>query len=362
MARCPAHGDRTPSLSIRAGDGDRALVYCHAGCGQARVVAALRSLGIWGGISDGIDHRPRASLCEKERAQKNLTARIRAASRIWRSSQSLLGSPAEIYLRSRGLRTVGKHDALRFHPRLRHPSGGYWPALIGIVLRGHDSKPLGIHRTFLTKDGSGKAPVQPQKMMLGPCRGGAVHLARAGEIIMVGEGVETCLSAMQATGLSGMGRFVDVRASRSQPTQGNLRRVIVLADGDRARQGDCRPGRCHQDGSGKGGPCVSPDRPRVAISTISCSDAVPHHWLLRHERNMRMQPSQGSFGTLMSRPVTRVLARIRESRGYSLKTAIPIARSLRYGISSLKNVSSMIAAFPCALHSTKCRLEASRRR
>ena len=34
MARCPAHDDREPSLSIRdAGDG-KVLVRCHAGCDQ----------------------------------------------------------------------------------------------------------------------------------------------------------------------------------------------------------------------------------------------------------------------------------------------------------------------------------------
>ena len=37
-------------------------------------------------------------------------------------------------------------------------------------------------------------------MMLGPCRGGAVRLADSGDVLMVGEGIETCLAAMQATG------------------------------------------------------------------------------------------------------------------------------------------------------------------
>jgi hypothetical protein len=40
-ARCPAHGDRSPSLSIRAGDDGRVLVHCHAGCRFAEIVAAL---------------------------------------------------------------------------------------------------------------------------------------------------------------------------------------------------------------------------------------------------------------------------------------------------------------------------------
>ena len=40
MAQCPAHEDRTPSLSISRGDG-KALVNCHAGCDTAEVLAAI---------------------------------------------------------------------------------------------------------------------------------------------------------------------------------------------------------------------------------------------------------------------------------------------------------------------------------
>jgi putative DNA primase/helicase len=41
MARCPAHDDHTPSLSIAAGDDGRVLVTCFAGCETERVVAKL---------------------------------------------------------------------------------------------------------------------------------------------------------------------------------------------------------------------------------------------------------------------------------------------------------------------------------
>lgn len=40
IARCPAHDDRTPSLSIRAAD-DRILIHCHAGCHAEDVITAL---------------------------------------------------------------------------------------------------------------------------------------------------------------------------------------------------------------------------------------------------------------------------------------------------------------------------------
>lgn len=41
IARCPAHDDRSPSLSISEGDDGRALVYCHAGCTVDDICAAI---------------------------------------------------------------------------------------------------------------------------------------------------------------------------------------------------------------------------------------------------------------------------------------------------------------------------------
>jgi len=41
VARCPAHDDREPSLSIGLGDDGKALLYCHAGCDASEVAARL---------------------------------------------------------------------------------------------------------------------------------------------------------------------------------------------------------------------------------------------------------------------------------------------------------------------------------
>ena len=39
-ARCPAHDDSSPSLSVRVTD-DRILLYCHAGCDVSAILAAI---------------------------------------------------------------------------------------------------------------------------------------------------------------------------------------------------------------------------------------------------------------------------------------------------------------------------------
>lgn len=40
-ARCPAHADRSPSLSVRELDDGRVIVHCFAQCGAEAVLAAL---------------------------------------------------------------------------------------------------------------------------------------------------------------------------------------------------------------------------------------------------------------------------------------------------------------------------------
>ena len=68
-----------------------------------------------------------------------------------------------------------------------------------------------VQRTFLARDGSGKAPVEPERMMLGPCRGGVARLGNPGEVLLVGEGIETCLAANAGHWPSGMGSAFDLR-------------------------------------------------------------------------------------------------------------------------------------------------------
>jgi RecA-family ATPase len=47
MCRCPAHDDKTPSLSVKQAAAGKLLFKCHAGCTQEEVVAALKGRGLW---------------------------------------------------------------------------------------------------------------------------------------------------------------------------------------------------------------------------------------------------------------------------------------------------------------------------
>ncbi len=76
-------------------------------------------------------------------------------------------------------------------------------------------------------------------MMLGPCRGGAVRLAPAAELLMVGEGIETCLAAMQATRQPAWAAL-STSGLRSLDLPPEVREVVVLADGDQAGEAAAR--------------------------------------------------------------------------------------------------------------------------
>jgi hypothetical protein len=73
IARCPAHNDRSPSLSISTGRDGRALVNCHAGCALSQV---LKSCGL--GLRDLFPNGPRPSAAQIQQAQQNRAIRERA--------------------------------------------------------------------------------------------------------------------------------------------------------------------------------------------------------------------------------------------------------------------------------------------
>ena len=164
--------------------------------------------------------------------EQNQGERRKAALAIWEAAIPAKGTLVERYLAARGIR-IPAAPFLRFHPGLKHPSGRRWPAMVALVANGEDGTPLAIHRTFLDRDGADKAPVDPAKMMLGPCHGGAVRLADPSDALLVGEGIETCLAAMQATGQPAWAAL-STSGLRSLDLPKGIRDVIVLADGDEA--------------------------------------------------------------------------------------------------------------------------------
>lgn len=67
IARCPAHDDRSPSLSICECDDGRILVHCHAGCSPADIMSAV-GLSMTDLFPDGpLYHKAKGLLRRNER-------------------------------------------------------------------------------------------------------------------------------------------------------------------------------------------------------------------------------------------------------------------------------------------------------
>jgi hypothetical protein len=124
--------------------------------------------------------------------------------RLWNDAQPIAGTPAEAYLRWRGLSLLPGPDVLRFHPAVEHPRlKRKFPALIARI---DGSREPSHNVTWLAADGKGKAGVdkKDQRRTFGSNKGGVVRLAPVdGEPLLVGEGIETVLTAMEATGYPG---------------------------------------------------------------------------------------------------------------------------------------------------------------
>jgi hypothetical protein len=188
--RCPVHDDRNPSLSIR--DGDKGvLIKCHAGCDGQTVIDELKRRGWWGD--------PPARAEPRRTPQRSKEESRRYVLDMWRSCGPIAGTPAESYLRHRGI-TIDLPVSLRYHAGLKHTDTGLLLPCMVAAVQAQDRSMTGLHRTFLRKDGTGKAGVVNPRKWLGNCRGGAVRLAAAQSVLALSEGLETGLSYMQLTG------------------------------------------------------------------------------------------------------------------------------------------------------------------
>uniref|UniRef100_UPI00235F4399 toprim domain-containing protein n=1 Tax=Bartonella sp. MM73XJBT TaxID=3019095 RepID=UPI00235F4399 len=223
-ARCPAHDDQLPSLSLANGHDGRLLLTCYAGCSFREIIQALRRIGLLGKqafIDKAYDHTLSFSKQKAERAKK-----------IWQQSQPIKDTLAETYLRNRGITCELPAD-LRFHDKCHHPLARTLPALV-VLVKGAGS--FAIHRTFLKANGC-KTDHKPTKAMLGSVMGGAVHLSQDNpKHLVICEGIETGLSLL--SGL--LSEPVNLWASLS--TSGMMRvnlppikgRLTIAMDGDDA--------------------------------------------------------------------------------------------------------------------------------
>lgn len=201
---------------------------------------AFREAAVFLGLAEGTPRQRPAEAKQEAPPDESREARRADAFRLWKAARPLIGSPAEQYLRGRGIRfALDEYMRLRYHPAARydHPDsyreGLRFGALLAAV-QGPDMRFRGVWRIFL-QDGN-KAPVKAPKLGMGPCRGGAVWLGEPGPHVNVCEGLETgfgvrglsCAVPPVACTLSTSG----MRGWEPPPF---VKSVHVYPDGDRMR-------------------------------------------------------------------------------------------------------------------------------
>lgn len=230
LSRAKASGHACPicgypdSFSIRW-KGGRALLYSHGcGCTSKELYAHLTGRT--------------AAWTPPERHEPD-RATLDAARGILERARPLKGTVAETYLRHRGidvLPAVGGFRRSLQHTNHLTDERTSWPAMVLPVVNEHDEL-VACHRTWLALDGSGKAPVHRPKQSLGLIRGGVIKLLPChGDTLLIGEGIESVLSACILAKRSGMnlpgwsalcsGNLSNIRL----PHQ--IRNIILVMDND----------------------------------------------------------------------------------------------------------------------------------
>ncbi len=242
---CPFHPDRSPSFTVFADD---RRAHCF-GCGWTGDVLDFVKSAYNVRMREAIGMLDGGALAELEqqRAPAKPKADMRpVAQRIINESVPIEGTPAAVYLRSRGI-TIDLPHTLRF-ARLAPPiiegngvlaanGPGLLPTLVAIITDAAGAL-VGLQRTYLTEDGR-KAAVKATdadrkpkvKYSLGNVVGGSIQLGPPSASILVCEGLEDGLTLAQ-----GLGRSVWVAAGTSMlpamifpPT---VRSVVIGADGN----------------------------------------------------------------------------------------------------------------------------------
>ena len=240
---CPSIGhsakDRGTSYREKYGAPGNLLAYVHNGSEADHIAAKDRAMEVLGERDDfrSDDRRPnpveemnrrvmRRKAEEAERA--DMLGRQQRAVRLWREATDPRGTPVEIYLRGRGLDLTNETatTALRWHPAGRWGLGRS-PMMVAAMCDVVTGEVRAVHRTALTLEGQ-----KIDRKMLGPAAGTAIMLSPATDTLVVGEGIESCLSAAQLGYGPGVWAMGSAGAIGRLPVLDGIKRLVLLEERD----------------------------------------------------------------------------------------------------------------------------------
>jgi hypothetical protein len=230
-------------------DGFAVLRWVNGWSFRQSLEAVSISLGLIPGRVISLEKRPpkihgkRNRLQDAERRRKNLLA-------VWEQSTEIRADdPAHKYLcrRIHGIEITeipSLKIVLRYHARLPYYEDfkllAHYPALIAAIqnVRG---RVVTLHRTYISKDREGKAPVSSPKKVMPPVipggtRGAAVKLFPVCGILGLTEGIETALGVHAARGLP-VWACVSANGLEAVELPSVVREVAIFGDNDISGRG-----------------------------------------------------------------------------------------------------------------------------
>lgn len=270
------------AMSGREAAGD-ILDLIRMACGFASMTDAIKEARAFLGLDtespelrrarDEAAARAKVARGQAEAAAKEQAEKVAGWARgLWMSAQpSIENTPAALYLAGRGLdpATLPRiPNALRYHPEctyrdeveMEDPETGevrrqvvkrIFPAMVSAIVNGA-GRIVAVHRTYLAIDPAtgrwGKAPLPDAKKVLGDFRGGSIRLSTGigprggkaaplsqcapGTSVIIGEGIETCLSVMRLRPEARVLTAVSLANMASVELPEAVAEVVLLSDGD----------------------------------------------------------------------------------------------------------------------------------
>jgi len=230
VGRCPFHDEKTPSFYVNDAKGKANCFGCGWYGDAVDFVMKLHGVPMREAVGM-IDHGALPTVKLRPIPPNPESDRMADALAIWRNAGPCENTPADAYLRGRGI-DIAIPPTFRF-ARLRLGRSDPMPALVALVA-GADNRACGIQRTFLREDG-GKAdlPNGKVKFSLGRVKGGAIRLTPCASELILCEGAEDGLSLLQM-----FGRAVWVAAGAgfmpAMRLPDGVSSVVIAADNDDA--------------------------------------------------------------------------------------------------------------------------------
>ena len=227
---CPVHKDREPSMSIWDDEKDGIKVHCQVGCDFKEIKDSLRGLGLlpeWQPEAgrNGKKHTPPSP------EKKDHHPEVEKPSYVWKKSSKAGLENAEKYFSGRKI-TLPLPVCLKWGEYTDKESGQTTHMIVAAASKPSDESVFAVQRLFIDIEENKKTGAK----MHGHCEGRGVWQNRKADHteVMIGEGIETVMSAIQATGKNGVAALSTSGVKNLiLPDQTNT--IFLLVDSDPRR-------------------------------------------------------------------------------------------------------------------------------